>query len=113
MLRNVTSAKGLPKISICQEGSLTLCPIRDHSPNRAWILWALSPGQQEIRDICWSAQITSPNGSKLSHWPTLKIRMLRNSSGETLLHDLGSLEPSFQIMDSNLTAKPSEDIVAN
>ena len=25
---------------------------------------------------------------------------------------LGSLEPSFQIMDSNLTAKPSEDIVA-
>ena len=39
--------------------------------------------------------------------------MLRNSSGETLLHDLGSLEPSFQIMDSNLTAKPSEDIVAN
>ena len=39
--------------------------------------------------------------------------MLRSSSGETLLHDSGSLEPSFQIMDFNLTAKPSEDIVAN
>ena len=39
--------------------------------------------------------------------------MLRSSSGETLLHDSGSLEPSFQIMDSNLTTKPSEDIVAN
>ena len=36
-----------------------------------------------------------------------------DSSGETLLHDLGSLEPLFQTMDSNLTAKPSEDTVAN
>ena len=41
------------------------------------------------------------------------MQMLRNSSEETLLHDSGSLEPSFQIMDSNLTAKPSEDTVAN
>ena len=39
--------------------------------------------------------------------------MLRNSSGETLLHDSGSLVNSFQIMDSNLTVKPSEDTVAN
>ena len=39
--------------------------------------------------------------------------MLRSSSGETLLHDLGSLEPLFQIMDSNLIARPSEDTVAN
>ena len=39
--------------------------------------------------------------------------MLRNSSGETLLNDSGSLEPSFQTMGSNLTAKPSEDTVAN
>ena len=30
-----------------------------------------------------------------------------------MLHNLGSLEPSFQTVDSNLTAKPSEDIVAN
>ena len=30
-----------------------------------------------------------------------------------LLHDSGSLVPSFYIMDSNLTAKPSEDTVAN
>ena len=29
-----------------------------------------------------------------------------------MLHDLG-LEPSFQTMDSNLTAKPLEDTVAN
>ena len=33
--------------------------------------------------------------------------------GETLLHDSWSLEPSFQTMDSNLTAKPSKDTVAN
>ena len=39
--------------------------------------------------------------------------MLRSSSGETLLHDSGSLEPLFQIMDSNLTAKLSEDTVKN
>ena len=39
--------------------------------------------------------------------------MLRSSSGETLLHDSGSLEPIFQIMDSNLIARPLEDIVAN
>ena len=39
--------------------------------------------------------------------------MPRGSSGETLLHDLGSLEPLFQIMDSNLIARPSEDTVAN
>ena len=30
-----------------------------------------------------------------------------------MLHDSGSLEPLFQTMDSNLIAKPSEDIVAN
>ena len=30
-----------------------------------------------------------------------------------MLHNLGSLEPLFQIMDSNLAAKPSEDTVAN
>ena len=39
--------------------------------------------------------------------------MPRNSSGETLLHDSGSLEPSFQTMDSNLTTKPLEDTIAN
>ena len=39
--------------------------------------------------------------------------MLRSLFGETLLHDLGSLEPLFQIIDSNLTAKPSEDTVVN
>ena len=39
--------------------------------------------------------------------------MLRNSSGEILLHGSGSLIPSFQIMDSNLIAKPSENTVAN
>ena len=39
--------------------------------------------------------------------------MLRNSSGETLLHDSGYLEPLFQTMDSNLIAKPLEDTVAN
>ena len=39
--------------------------------------------------------------------------MLRNSSRETLLHDSGSLELSFQTMDSNLTVKPSEDTVTN
>ncbi|XP_030936535.1 uncharacterized protein LOC115961751 [Quercus lobata] len=39
--------------------------------------------------------------------------MLRNSSGETLLHDSGSLTPSFQIMDSNLTARPLEDTAAS
>ena len=37
----------------------------------------------------------------------------RNSFGETLLHDSGSLKPSFQTMDSNLTAKPLEDTIAN
>ena len=30
-----------------------------------------------------------------------------------MLHDSWSLEPIFQIMDSNLIARPSEDIVAN
>ena len=39
--------------------------------------------------------------------------MLRNSSGEKLLHDSGSLELLFQIMNSNLTAKPSKDTIAN
>ena len=39
--------------------------------------------------------------------------MLRSSSGETLLHDSWSLKPIFQIMDSNLIARPSEDTVAN
>ena len=72
-----------------------------------------SSRQQEIRDISWLAQITSPNGSKPSHWPTSKMWILRNSFGETLLHDSGSLVPLFQIMDSNLKAKPSEDTVAN
>ena len=41
------------------------------------------------------------------------MQMVRSLSGETLLHDLGSLESLFQIIDSNLTAKPSEDTVAN
>ena len=39
--------------------------------------------------------------------------MLRSSFGEILLHDSGSLEPLFQIMDSNLIARPLEDTVAN
>ena len=39
--------------------------------------------------------------------------MLKNSFGETLLHNSASLVPSFQIMDSNLTIKPSEDTIAN
>ena len=38
MLRNVTGAKGLPQISISQEGSLTLCPVHGRLPSRAWIL---------------------------------------------------------------------------
>ena len=84
MLRNVTNAKGLPQTSISQEGSSTLCPVHGRSPSGAWILCAPSPRQQEIRDICWSAQITSPNGSKLSHWPTSETQMLRNSFGEIL-----------------------------
>ena len=113
MLRNVTSAKGLPQISISYEGSSTLCLVHGRSPSEAWILWAPSPRQQEIRGICRSAQITSPNGLKLSHWPTSEMRMLRNSSKETSLHDSGSLEPSSQTIDSNLTANPSEDTVIN
>ena len=39
--------------------------------------------------------------------------MLKSSSEETLLHDSMSLKPLFQIMDSTLIARPSEDIVAN
>ena len=35
MLRNVTTAKGLPQISISQEGSSTLCPVHGHSPSGA------------------------------------------------------------------------------
>ena len=41
------------------------------------------------------------------------MRTLRNSFGEILLHDSRSLKPSFQTMEFNLIAKPSEDIVAN
>ena len=113
MLRNVTNAKGLPQISISQEGSSTLCPVHGRLPSEAWILWDLSQRQQEIRDIYWLAQITPPNGSKLSPWPTSGMWMLRNSSGETLLHDSGSLAPSFQTMDSSLTARPLEDTAAS
>ena len=113
MLRNVSSAKGLPQISISQEGSSTLCPAHGRLPSGAWILQAPSPRQQEIRDICWLVQITSPNGLKLSHQPTSETQMLRNSSREILLHDTGSFEPSFQIMDSNLTIKLLENTVAN
>ena len=35
MLRNVTSAKRLPQISISQEGSSTLYPVHGHSPSGA------------------------------------------------------------------------------
>ena len=41
--------------------------------------------------------------------PLANIRDVDAKSGETLLHDSGSLVPLFQIMDSNLTARPSED----
>ena len=113
MLKSVTSAKGSPQIFISQAGSSTLCPVHGRLPSGAWILWDLSQRQQEIRDIYWLAQITPPNGSKLSPWPTSGMWMLRNSSGETLLHDSGSLAPSFQRMDSNLTVRPLEDTTAS
>ena len=113
MLRNVTSAKDLPQISINQEGSSTLCPIRGRSPSGAWILQALSSRLQEIRGIYQSAQITLPNRSKLSHQPTSEMQMLRNSFEETSLHNSGSHEPSSQTIDSNLTAKPLEDTFTN
>ena len=99
-LKSATSAKGSPRIFISQAGSSTLCPVHGRLPSGAWILWDLSQRQQEIRDIYWSAQITSPNGSKLSPWPTSGMWMLKNSSGETLLHDSESLAPSFQTMDT-------------
>ena len=38
MLRNVTSSKDLPRISISQEEFSTLCPTHGHSPSGAWIL---------------------------------------------------------------------------
>ena len=100
--------------NIHQPGGV-LNPLSSPWPFAQWGLDIVgpSPRQQEIRGIYWSAQITSPNGSKLSHWPTLEMQMLRNSSGETLLHDSRSLEPSFQTMGSNLTAKLSEDTVVN
>ena len=99
--------------TISQEGSSTLCLVHGPSPSGGLDIVGPFSKAIEIRDICWSAQITSPSGSKLSHWPTSKMLMLKNSSGETLLHDSGSLEPSFQTMHSNLIAKPLKDIVAN
>ena len=99
--------------TISQEGSSTLCLVHGPSPSGGLDIVGPFSKAIEIRDICWSAQITTPNGSKLNHWPTSEMRMLRNSSGETLLHKSGSLKPSFQTMDSNLTTKPSKDIVAN
>ena len=36
----------------------------------------LFPKAAEIRGICWPAQITSPNGSKLNHWQIPGIWML-------------------------------------
>ena len=38
MLRNVTSAKGLPQIPINQKGSSTLCLAHGRLPSGAWIL---------------------------------------------------------------------------
>ena len=38
MLRNMTSAKSLSRISISQEEFSTLCPTHGHSPSGAWIL---------------------------------------------------------------------------
>ena len=35
MLKNVTNARGLPRVSISQEGFLTLCPTHGHSPSGA------------------------------------------------------------------------------
>ena len=39
--------------------------------------------------------------------------MQKSLFGRTLLHDLGFLTPLSRIMGSNLTAKPSGDIVVN
>ena len=113
MLRNMTNAKGLPRVSISQEGFSTLCPAHGHSPSGAQILQAPSPRQQEKRDICWSTRITSPNRSKLSHQLISETQILKDSSGETLIHDLGSLEPLSRTTGSNSIAGLSEDTAAN
>ena len=78
--------------------------------SRAWILLAISSKQQVTRDICYSAQIISPNGLKSSPWRTLEMWTPRNLSEKTLSPNLGSLVPSSQTMDFNLITKHLGDI---
>ena len=89
--------------------SLAFCTIR----LRHCSLLAPFLKQQEIRSICWSAQIISPNGSKLSLWRISEMWMQRSFSGKILSLALGYPTPSSQIMDFSSTANPLEDTVVS
>ena len=82
-----------------------------HLPNGAETLLALFPRQWGIRDICWSARITSLNRLKLSPWQISGTWMPRNSFRKTLSHGSDSLVLSSRTMAFSLITNLSRDTV--
>ena len=74
----MTNAKVMHQTFIKQEGSLIHCLALGLFLNGNWTLQVLSLKRQGIRDTCWLAQITLPNGLKLNLWQILEMQMLRN-----------------------------------
>ena len=73
MERSVINAKDSHQTYTNREESLIPYPVLGRLHSGAWILLVLFSKQQVTRDICWSAQIISPSGSKLNFWRTLEM----------------------------------------
>ena len=111
MSRNAINVRGLRPIFTSLKGFSTLFLVRGLLLNGAWTLWDLSPKQWEIKNTSLSVQIISLSESKLSLYLISGMWMLKGSFGRILLHDLGFLTCSSQIMVFNLTAKLLGNIV--
>ena len=109
--RNAINAKNLHQMYTNKEESSNPYPALGHLPSGAWILSALSPKRQGIKDIYWSAQTISPNGLKLDLWRISKTLTPKSLFGKISSPDSGSLIPSFRTMDFNSTANLLGDIV--
>ena len=109
--RNAINAKNSHQMYTNQEESSNPYPALGHLPSGAWILSALSPKQQGIKDIYWSAQTISPNGLKLDLWRISKTLTPKSLFGKISSPDSGSLIPSFRTMGFSLIANPSGDTV--
>ena len=107
--RNAINAKNLHQMYTNKEESSNPYPALGHLPSGAWILSALSPKRQGIKDIYWLAQTISPNGLKLNPWRISETLTPKSLSRKTSSPNSGSLVPSSRTIDFSLIANPSGD----